>query len=159
MNGQNNINPEVIDKIAKSIFGVLPLLRKRLLHIDALQSEHGTPLSHVQVLSMLSDTGSMSVSEISRRLGIAKPNITPLVDKLIETGLVDRKRDAVDRRVVNIVILPAGRMKLEAIHKTIVEQVSDWSQHVSPSEYIAFSDALDTITRILVSTSDKEYGR
>ena len=156
MSGQKNISPELIDKVARNIFGVLPLLRKRLLHIDAIQSEHGIPLSHVQVLSMLSETGSMSVSEISRKLGIAKPNITPLVDKLVEIGLVDRKRDTDDRRVVNIVVLPEGRRKLDAIHKTIVEQVDEWSRSVLPSDYADLSNALETITRVLNNAADSE---
>ena len=142
-------DPAVVEKIAQNIFGVLPLLRKRLLHMDTIQSEHGIPLSHVQVLSMLNETGSMSVSEISRRLGIAKPNITPLVDRLIEVGLVDRIRDTVDRRVVNVVILPAGQETLKAIRATIVEQVQEWGQNVSPDDFQDLSDALSTITRVL----------
>lgn len=144
-------DPAVVEKIAQNIFGVLPLLRKRLLHMDTIQSEHGIPLSHVQVLSMLNETGSMSVSEISRRLGIAKPNITPLVDRLIEVGLVDRIRDTVDRRVVNVVILPAGQEKLKAIRTTIAEQVQEWGQNVSADDFQDLSDALTTITRVLTS--------
>jgi DNA-binding MarR family transcriptional regulator len=147
---------EAVNRIAGNIFGVLPLLRKRLLHIDALQAEHGIPLSHVQVLSMLADSGSMSVSEISKRLGIAKPNITPLVDRLIEIGLVERKRDTVDRRVVNVEILDEGRKKLAAIHETIAEQVSEWSVGVAESDYAALADALQTITRVLSAGADDE---
>jgi len=143
------IDNELVDRIARNLFGVLPLLRKRLLHMDTIQQEHGIPLSHVQVLSMLNDTGSMSVSEISRRLGIAKPNITPLVDRLIETGLVDRQRDTVDRRVVNVVIQPEGIAKLSAIHSTLVEQVKEWSKNVEPGDFEELADALETITRIL----------
>ena len=142
-------DPAVIDRIALNIFGVLPLLRKRLLHMDTIQSEHGIPLSHVQVLSMLNETGSMSVSEISRRLGIAKPNITPLVDRLIEAGLVDRQRDTIDRRVVNVVIQPAGQEKLTTIRSTVVDQVMEWSQTISPDDFQDLADALATITRVL----------
>jgi DNA-binding MarR family transcriptional regulator len=152
-NKNKKLDPELVDRIAQNIFGVLPLLRKRLLHMDAIQAEHGIPLSHVQVLSMLNETGSMSVSEISRRLGIAKPNITPLVDRLIEVGLVDRQRDTVDRRVVNVVIQPEGQQKLAAIHGTIVEQVNEWSQNVSAEDFTQLSDSLATITRILNATN------
>jgi len=146
-------DPAVIDRIAQNIFGVLPLLRKRLLHMDTIQSEHGIPLSHVQVLSMLNETGSMSVSEISRRLGIAKPNITPLVDRLIDAGLVDRQRDTVDRRVVNVVIQPAGQEKLTTIRSTIVDQVLEWSQTISPDDFQELADALATITRVLTTVN------
>lgn len=143
------IDPQMVDNVAKNMFNALPLLRKRLLHMDVVQSEHGIPLSHVQVLSMLSDNESLSVSEISRRLGIAKPNITPLVDRLLELGLVDRQRDENDRRVVNVIIQPAGTEKLNAIRDTIARQVQQQAEHVSAAEFKELSDALESITRIL----------
>jgi len=151
MSRKKSIDPAIIDNISQNIFTVMPLLRKRLLHMDAIQSEHGIPLSHVQVLSMLASTGSMSVSEISRRLGIAKPNITPLVDRLIDAKLVDRVRDTQDRRVVNVMILDAGREKLESIRSSIGAQVQDWSENLSASDIREFSDALSSLNRILTS--------
>lgn len=149
MSRRKSLDPAVIESIAQNIFNVMPLLRKRLLHMDVIQSEHGIPLSHVQVLSMLNETGSMSVSEISHRLGIAKPNITPLVDRLIEEKLVDRIRDTQDRRMVNVVILEAGREKLAAIRATIGEQVQEWAQNISAADFRELADALSSLTRIL----------
>ena len=149
MSRRKSLDPAVIESIAQNIFNVMPLLRQRLLHMDVIQSEHGIPLSHVQVLSMLNETGSMSVSEISHRLGIAKPNITPLVDRLIEEKLVDRIRDTQDRRVVNVVILEAGREKLAAIRATIGEQVQEWAQNISAADFRELADALSSLTRIL----------
>ena len=149
MSRRKSLDPAVIESIAQNIFNVMPLLRKRLLHMDVIQSEHGIPLSHVQVLSMLNETGSMSVSEISHRLGIAKPNITPLVDRLIEEKLVDRIRDTQDRRVVNVVILKAGREKLAAMRATIGEQVQEWAQNISAADFRELADALSSLTRIL----------
>ena len=83
MSKKRTLDPQMIDSVAQHMFHALPLIKKRLLHMDMIQREHGTPLSHVQVLAMLQDAGTMSVSEISRRLGIAKPNITPLIDRMI----------------------------------------------------------------------------
>ena len=62
MSRRKSLDPAVIESIAQNIFNVMPLLRKRLLHMDLIQSENGIPLSHVQVLSMLYESGSMSVS-------------------------------------------------------------------------------------------------
>lgn len=149
MSRKKPTDPAMIESISQNIFTVLPLLRKRLLHMDVIQGEHGIPLSHVQVLSMLSETGSMSVSEISQRLGIAKPNITPLVDRLIDEKLVDRIRDTQDRRVVNVVILEAGREKLSALRSSIGEQVQDWAQNISAADFRELADSLASLTRIL----------
>lgn len=149
MSRKKTLDPAVIESISQNIFNVMPLLRKRLLHMDVIQNEYGIPLSHVQVLSMLNETGSMSVSEISHRLGIAKPNITPLVDRLIDEHLVDRIRDTQDRRVVNVVILDAGREKLAAIRSTIGEQVQEWAQNISAADFRELAESLASLTRIL----------
>ena len=151
MTKKRTIDPAMIDTVAQNMFHILPLIKKRLLHMDLVQREHGTPLSHVQVLAMLQDAGTMSVSEISRRLGIAKPNITPLVDRLFEAGFVDRQQDENDRRVVNIVLLPAGEEKLAAIRATIARQIQVQAEGLSVSEFRELNDSLANVVRILSS--------
>ena len=151
MTKKRTIDPAMIDTVAQNMFHILPLIKKRLLHMDLVQREHGTPLSHVQVLAMLQDAGTMSVSEISRRLGIAKPNITPLVDRLFEAGFVDRQHDENDRRVVNIVLLPAGEEKLAAIRATIARQIQVQAEGLSVSEFRELNDSLANVVRILTS--------
>lgn len=151
MTKKRTIDPAMIDHVAQNMFHVLPLIKKRLLHMDLVQREHGTPLSHVQVLAMLQDVGTMSVSEISRRLGIAKPNITPLVDRLFESGYVDRQHDENDRRVVNIVLLPAGEEKLAAIRATISRQIQSQVEGLSVSEFRELDESLASVVRILSS--------
>ena len=145
MTKKRTLDPEMIDSVAQNMFYALPLIKKRLLHMDMVQKEHGTPLSHVQVLAMLQDVGTMSVSEISRRLGIAKPNITPLVDRLFEAGYVDRQHDENDRRVVNIVLLPAGMEKLSAIRATISRQIQTQAEDLSLSEFRELHDSLESV--------------
>ena len=77
---------------------------------------------------MLGETGSLPMSDISYRLGVAKQNITPLVDRLIADGLVARVRDSDDRRVVHIVLLDAGRDRVSAIRAGSGEQVQQWAE-------------------------------
>ena len=151
MTKKRTIDPAMIDNVAQNMFHILPLIKKRLLHMDLVQREHGTPLSHVQVLAMLNDVGTMSVSEISRRLGIAKPNITPLVDRLFECGYVDRQHDENDRRVVNIVLLEAGKEKLAAIRATISRQILQQVDGLSNSEFRELNESLSSVVRILSS--------
>ena len=151
MTKKRTIDPAMIDNVAQNMFHILPLIKKRLLHMDLVQREHGTPLSHVQVLAMLNDVGTMSVSEISRRLGIAKPNITPLVDRLYESGYVDRQHDENDRRVVNIVLLEAGKEKLNAIRATISRQIQLQVDGLSVSEFRELNESLASVVSILSS--------
>ena len=142
-------NPKSLELIADNIFQVIPLLKKRLSHISAFQSENGLPLSHFQVLSLLNERGSMSVSEISEFFDIAKPNITPLVDRLVNAGLVDRVRSTTDRRVVFIVILDEGRTRLKTIRSLLGENVESWKRALSDEEFDRLATALSDIVTLL----------
>ena len=108
-----------LEHLYDMLFQAWPLMRRRLLPSSAQQAEFGMPLSHVQVLVMLDHRGSLSITEISNSFGIAKPNITPLVDRLIEEGLVMRERNSADRRVVNVVICEKGRERLADIYRPV----------------------------------------
>ena len=149
------VNDALVDSVAQNLFLALPIFRKRLLHMDVIQREFNVPLSHVQVMAMLNDNGAMNVSEISRRLGIAKPNITPLIDRLIADHYVERNRDETDRRMVNVHICPAGEERLSAIRIKMRELVGEWATALSTSELRELNDSLYTITHILGSTLQK----
>ena len=137
---KKSVNKDTVETVANTTFEVLPLLRKKLLRMDVVQAEHNMPMSQVQMLAMLGENGALSVSEISKRLGIAKPNITPLID-----------RDENHRRVVNVVLLPAGEEKLTSIRETIVRQVMRWTGTIPEKEFFELEHALQTISTVLES--------
>ena len=152
------VNDALIDSVAQNLFMALPIFRKRLLHMDVIQREFNVPLSHVQVLAMLNDNGSMNVSEISRRLGIAKPNITPLIDRLIADQFVERSRDDADRRMVNVHICPAGVARLQEIRVKMRELVGEWATSLSITDLRNLNQSLTTITQVLGSTLQQGKG-
>ena len=148
MPGRKIIDPAAIENISNDIFALMPLVRKQqLLHMAHLQNAIGVPLSYMQVLILLGQMGTMSMSVISYRLGIAKPNLTALIDRLIEDHLVDRIRDTVDRRAVNIVLLDAGREILASIQAAIGEQAQEWAERISHKELQEMADSLATLNR------------
>ena len=102
-----------------------------------------------QVLSALAREGDMSVTEISKRFGIAKPNITPLIDHLTDAGWVERTKNNRDRRVVNVTILPEGREKGERALEAMRERVAKWKNGLTEEEFTELQQALKSVVRIL----------
>ena len=146
---ENSEKRLVVQNISEMIFRVLPMLRKRLQRLEGLSAEQQMPFSHVQVLSVLNDEGALTVSEISRRFNIAKPNITPLVDRLAADGLVERQRSPEDRRVVYIAIMEPGRERLQMVRESILRVIDGWSDRITENEMNELSAALDSMIRIL----------
>ena len=143
----------LVDSVAENLFEMLPVFPKSLLHIDALVRDHQMPFSHIQILVMLAQ-GDMSIGQISERLGIAKPNITPLVDILRDNGLVERIRSTTDRRIVHVHLLPAGAEKLARIRSDIAAQVKEWKGNFSRSEVKELNNALASIVRLAASIDE-----
>ena len=134
--------------IAKGMMQIIPTIRKKLLYIDILQDEFNLTLSHIQVLVTLDYSGTVPVGDISKRLGIAKPNVTPLIDKLIKMGYVSRKRDVNDRRIVQVTLTADGNVALEKMQTLIAEQMRDWIGELSLAEARELEQSLSCIARI-----------
>ena len=134
----------LVDAITGNLFEALPLLPKRLVRVDAITREFDMPFSHVQILCMLS-SGSMSIGEISHNLGIAKPNITPLLDNLHARGLLERVRSQQDRRIVNVALLPAGVETAARIRSAIAGQVKTWPETIATADAKRLNNALATL--------------
>jgi DNA-binding MarR family transcriptional regulator len=149
MEAEKICGEQTAERIAENIFYALPLLKKRMMCLESVQADRGIPISHIQVLAMLEEVGSMTVSEISRKFGMAKPNITPLVDRLIQHGLVDRVHSDSDRRVVNVVILDEGRRKVAEIRGELLKDVCGWASRLDEADYGELARSLDNVVKIL----------
>jgi MarR family transcriptional regulator, organic hydroperoxide resistance regulator len=65
-------------------------------------------LSVVQASALLQIDGSMSMRDLSARLGGHASSATGLADRLVARGLVERHEDAGDRRVKRVGLTPEG---------------------------------------------------
>jgi DNA-binding MarR family transcriptional regulator len=77
--------------------------------------EHGLTGPQVTVLKLLEGVGDLSLSELSERIQARNSTITGIVDRMQRDGLVLRRRSERDRRVVEIVLTPQGRLLAKAI--------------------------------------------
>ncbi len=83
------------------------LARRRVDHVSGLV-HGGVSTAQLWVLMKLRYHGDLSISGLAELLGLGLPNVTGLVDRLEERGLVERHRDPDDRRVVHVTLTPAG---------------------------------------------------
>lgn len=82
-------------------------------YIFSLLGEANTPKIYVLILLTLRKFGPMPISRIGEWVGIAKPNMTAVIDGLTEKGWIKRSSSETDRRVINIEMTKAGKEYLE----------------------------------------------
>jgi DNA-binding MarR family transcriptional regulator len=74
-------------------------------------------LGRFHVLRVIIESQPVSMGEIHEELHMANSTVTVIVDYLHEAGLVKRKRDTEDRRVVLLEITDEGRKIMESLLK------------------------------------------
>ncbi len=91
-----------LNKVSSTLLHLSFSLNKIIFNNTELTKGLSIPISHVRVLFCLQKNGSMSISEIAKKLGMYKPNMTPILDKLIQEGFIIRSEDPKDRRILRI---------------------------------------------------------
>jgi DNA-binding MarR family transcriptional regulator len=69
----------------------------------------GLSIPQFDVLSTLTEQQGMSQSDLAARLYVTKGNVSGLIDRLVEAGLVERRAAAADRRSNAVFLTEAGR--------------------------------------------------
>lgn len=131
----------LVDSVAINLCEAAVMLPRQLLRVDELVHTYGMPFSHIQILVMLSG-GARTISRISEVLGIAKPNITPLLDNLCARGLVERVRDERDRRIVNVHLTEDGMQLIRKLRVTVAGQVMTWGERFSKNDIKRLNTAM-----------------
>ena len=62
-------------------------------------------------------------TDLARRLGITAPACTSMVDQLVDSGHVQRRPSAEDRRQVVLAVTPKGRRAVDAIWGHLDQQI------------------------------------
>lgn len=78
---------------------------------------HGLQVPEWRVLASLSDGDGMTVGELASRALQRQPTMTKIIDRMADSGLVERRPDAADRRKVRIFITKDGRRRVDAALK------------------------------------------
>ena len=131
----------LMEGMTDNLFEALYKMPKYFLRIDDIAHSLGMPISSLLVLCVLRE-GKISIGEISERLRIAKPNVTPLVETLCARGLISRQRSDKDRRKVLVGLMPEGEAMVERIRGAIRDQMMSWPRDYNLSEMKRVNNAL-----------------
>lgn len=90
-------------------------LHQRLLgQMSARIRALGLSIPQFDLLSTLTEREGISQSELAERLYVTKGNVSGLVDRMVQAGLVERRAISGDRRSYAMHLTPEGRRLAEA---------------------------------------------
>jgi DNA-binding MarR family transcriptional regulator len=76
---------------------------------DEAMSQHGVRVGQNLVLEVLWGTDGLTPGELAERLDVSTPTVVKSAIRMEATGLVARRRDETDRRLVRIYLTERGR--------------------------------------------------
>jgi len=104
----------------------------RLSH--ALREEDGLTISQFGALEALLHLGPMCQRELGSKLLKSSGNITMVVDNLEKRGLVERRREGDDRRMVTVLLTPEGQKLIADIFPRHAALIADEMSVLTPDE-------------------------
>ena len=135
---------------------ILHILGYRLAQASILMrgvfNQHvGEPLNlrtvEFTVLMLLLANDDVTPTQISRTLAMSAPNLTQLLDRLAERGLVARERSPHDRRAQHIRLTRAGRTLAKKAHEISLGMEQPALQHLSDAERAMLLELLQRVAR------------
>lgn len=129
-------------------------IRRLLLRKGEMDADDQHPLFHsgltipqMKVLFSASQRGGVRAGVIAERAGMAPPNVTSVLDRLVERGLVYRAPDPDDGRVTLVLLTDEGKRLIRAIAAAAGERINSDLEGMNDDELIALERGLRALVR------------
>ena len=140
-----------MNRMLDNIHLIFPLFNRALLKPEELT--HNPMSSEFRVMLFLILRDSQPISTIGRLLGLSKPSMTAVIDRLIAYGYVERRPSTEDRRIIDISVTAEGRRYMEACKTEACESVKKRLSTLSMEDIDSLCASLENIRLTLMKLS------
>lgn len=117
--------------------------------------EYGLTIPQFGVLEALHHLGPLSLGELADKLLVTGGNVTYVMDRLEDHGLVYRERSQEDRRVITAHLTPEGREMIAGVFPGHAGFIRDLVSHLSTEEQ---ADLRRLLKRLGKGMAERETG-
>ncbi|MBU0478979.1 MarR family transcriptional regulator [bacterium] len=136
-------------------FEIFSTLRKIIKTVDIysakLKMEHKINSSQLSCLLVLGELGSISLSQLSKKVSLSPSMITGVIDQLENGDLVKRVRNSTDRRVILIKLTEKGKDTLKNAPLSIQKKLVNALSAIKKEEKIEINKSLLKLLSMMVS--------
>ena len=141
-----------LDSVTDELFSTLPLIhrsiRRKLFKtaMGGFNKDITPPL--FEIIKLLEESKSLHIAEIGDKLQIARPQMTHLIDRLVEMEIVERQTGTEDRRMINVTLTASGKKMLKEHEDDIRRATTEMLANLTPEDRAALSSSLTTLREI-----------
>jgi len=104
--------PDIVSQILEQLEPLIARQRKAVAQQGCFRTISSTQL---HVLLLLESQGPTQMSRLAEQLDVSLPNVTGIVERMVERNLLERTRSDDDRRIVEVAVTETGRETVEEI--------------------------------------------
>lgn len=132
---------------------IVALVRQvfRSVYLDSARTgrKFGVSGSQMQVLRNLLIYGSLSSVELSRKMFVTAANMTGIIDRLEDKGVVTRKRKPGDRRVVLISLTESGQELAGSLPDPVEKKLLQGLRNRPYGEMVRIAESMTTLLELV----------
>lgn len=144
---------DTLDNVTEELFSIPPLIirgiRRKLLKTALINIDVDISPLHFEIMKLLDEAGTLHVAEIGEKLQIARPQMTHLIDKLVDINIVERQTETTDRRMINIVLTNTGKTTIKEHDSNIRKAIKETLSCLTDEDLEDLSDSLRKLRDIL----------
>ena len=125
-----------------------------------LREQFGTTLPRFDLMAQLQRApDGIVLGEVSRRMMVSTGNITALVERLVQEGLIERLLSERDRRSVRVRLTPRGRRQFNRMARAHSDWVAELLADVLPEDQAELWSRLGGLKRsVRNATLPEQHG-
>lgn len=140
-------------KSKKEVLAVIELLKVVSQFIGDSRARLCAPygLSHIQAIIMLDiyhHIDATKITDICKRLHKSTSTISPLVNRLIEKGLLEKKQNQKDNRIYEVYLTEEGQQILDKINEDVLAFAEPIFAEFTDESFDNLKNSLNTMSRI-----------
>ena len=105
------------------------------------------------VLRFIQRSPGITVSDLARRMGVAKSHVSKVVERLVAEDLVEKRSDRTDRRLQRLLISPRAAEWLARLSEQAGKSWRRVLAHIPPDEWLDVFRALHLLRSALEKTN------
>lgn len=135
-------------QLIQSIRHFLDIAMQHVLHERAHAAKAiGLSMPQLGIIMQLHHRGNCGISDLSERFDITNAAASQLVDKLVQSGLIQREEDPHDRRVKRVDLTEKGKDFIQHGMENRYRWTEGVAQKLSAEEREQVNRALDILSR------------
>ena len=143
--------------------GITAALRRIVRHVERssadLESRHGVTGPQLLCLLRIHEAGTITQAELSRDLFLRASTLVGVLDRLASKKLIERHRDADDRRRVLIRATPFGHHVAQSAPPPLHEDFLSRLMGCAPDERAALRRSLDRVVELLQADARRDLAK